>query len=1118
MVERSPISADAYPPYEAGLRLLLDRIGRDDSHYVVVLTYQQRLLENIAQSRQYGDTETRRAERSEVIRFLNELALTTLGLSFNQLCYPPPFLVPDLPPHYVPRRVKLDELKQSLLGKEREIPEVALHGMGGVGKTTLAIAVCHDESIEKAFPDGILWATLGPEGDVLGVQARWGMALGHRELIEFPDIETRADRLRTVLRDKRCLMVIDDVWDRAHLSPLRVGGPKCATLVTTRDRKIARKLEVIQDIGVMEPDQAVALLEKWVGGVVNEDKALVSELARRLGYLPLALTLAGAQVMDGETWSDLLAVFQDEQGVEVALLDLEDPEARDESLALCFCLSVDRLSGELPIRFVMLGVFAAGRESPFTEEAAAAVWEVSISDARATLRELSRVALLHREKRRFTLDLLLGGYARSRLDEATQQVAQMRHALYYLEVARAANELLGTEAESDGLSNFEADRLNILTVHRFLSQIQSPDMLKLLCQLHRELSEFYDRSGRWREHVSILEQAVKSLHTAELDVQHELGELEIQLAIAYRRQMSNLKIPLDHFLSGLERISLDKLSLHFSLPELYRKLGDLYRVRGEFGQALTHYQKAEDLLPQEGEANERGKLLSSVADAYLRQGVDLKRALQTASQSLDLQLIERDDYEIVQSHRILADVHLARGEIEESAFHIDEACKEFEEIGQGFNPLMGWILRTQGDVRLLQDAPQSALACYERALEIFKIRHVDTGVSIISKKLGLWQLAHGDIEMALERLDGAVATARSVAGSSYSLAENLLARYEGGLVAKYVLSEYAANYQPEQTKRLSQYVEANGSVQEKLTELVKDNEDLAILWERFNYLSKQAKYPYLGTANSVAAKLQHDPLDALNYAARNSFRLVQVHLSQCTDASVRKELVAKSQEYQINLMCHAPRLLNQVSLSEVDSTALALEVLRSTRDKWVVHHFDEQESLDVAFRLVSEIVQAGLVPCIENYHQLEGPERAYENYRRYKELFSRIAAHELPVYAVLDIPRAFHAKVGLSMREASELMADVFRHLVDLGVPILLHLIDSQTAAQKRKDWCPLGTGVIPYSDLLRKLFALPAQVEAVVFEYEDKENPLKSRSFLEQSIRARVSMLHPELSVRWLV
>ena len=78
--------ADIFTPYETGLTRLVECLGSDHPRYADALTFQSRFLENIAQARQYGDTETRRAERAQIVNALNQLALETVGASFNKLC------------------------------------------------------------------------------------------------------------------------------------------------------------------------------------------------------------------------------------------------------------------------------------------------------------------------------------------------------------------------------------------------------------------------------------------------------------------------------------------------------------------------------------------------------------------------------------------------------------------------------------------------------------------------------------------------------------------------------------------------------------------------------------------------------------------------------------------------------------------------------------------------------------------------------------------------------------------------------------------------------------------------------------------------------------------------
>lgn len=79
---------DNFSRHETGLSRLLAQLGENHPRYADALVYQQRLSENIEQTRRYGDTEARRADRAEIIDRLNELALASLGVSFIELSQP----------------------------------------------------------------------------------------------------------------------------------------------------------------------------------------------------------------------------------------------------------------------------------------------------------------------------------------------------------------------------------------------------------------------------------------------------------------------------------------------------------------------------------------------------------------------------------------------------------------------------------------------------------------------------------------------------------------------------------------------------------------------------------------------------------------------------------------------------------------------------------------------------------------------------------------------------------------------------------------------------------------------------------------------------------------------
>jgi hypothetical protein len=120
-------------------------------------------------------------------------------------------MMADPPPHdYVPRRREIDALRARLLDARQEPVAItaALRGAGGYGKTTLARALCHDDAIEEAFHDGVLWVTLGEQpGNLAGkledlIVALTGTPSG------LSSLETRKARLRELLTDRAVLLVV----------------------------------------------------------------------------------------------------------------------------------------------------------------------------------------------------------------------------------------------------------------------------------------------------------------------------------------------------------------------------------------------------------------------------------------------------------------------------------------------------------------------------------------------------------------------------------------------------------------------------------------------------------------------------------------------------------------------------------------------------------------------------------------------------------------------------------------------------------------------------------------------------------------------------------------------
>ena len=178
-------------------------------------------------------------------------------------CERVPFMVEDLPEGFVRRPGEFDRLLKLLVDERREEPvaiTAALKGAGGYGKTTLAKALCHDERIQDAFDDGILWVTLGENpGDLTGRVEDLIVTLGD-ERPDFTAQDAAVNRLKELLADRDILIVIDDVWDRGHLNPFIQGGPHCARLITTRNLDTLPASAAKVPVDAMQQEEATALL------------------------------------------------------------------------------------------------------------------------------------------------------------------------------------------------------------------------------------------------------------------------------------------------------------------------------------------------------------------------------------------------------------------------------------------------------------------------------------------------------------------------------------------------------------------------------------------------------------------------------------------------------------------------------------------------------------------------------------------------------------------------------------------------------------------------------------------------------------------------------------------
>jgi|GEM_PF-3290784 len=309
-----------------------------------------------------------------------EITVTCMDLS--SVC-PKLVNVPSLPESYVPRSEESEKLKSVLLRKEvREgvLVASAIHGAGGIGKTILATLIVNDPAIKNHFFDGIFWVTLGQNPDILSLLNVWIHSLGDNSFKPTTS-EAASAYLRTLMQEKHVLLVVDDAWETNHVKYFKVGGPFCKLLITTRDALIAKELDIsLYELDVMKGTQALELLSNNLNRrLQGEEREKALDLAKAVGYLPLALKLSAVQILEGFPWEELL----DELKAEVAnlkALDIgysEDDElsSRNLSIRACFKLSLRRLPSEIYSCFPFFGILP--EDVLINHEMMATIWKDS---------------------------------------------------------------------------------------------------------------------------------------------------------------------------------------------------------------------------------------------------------------------------------------------------------------------------------------------------------------------------------------------------------------------------------------------------------------------------------------------------------------------------------------------------------------------------------------------------------------------------------------------------------------------------------------------------------------------------------------------------------------------
>ncbi len=251
---------------------------------------------------------------------------------------------------------------QSKLQATTTVAITSVSGMGGVGKTELALQYAYQNLQANTYPGGLCWINVRLQDVGLGLLE---FARTQLELPEPPDIlETLQEKVQWVCRrwqGEPILVVLDDVTDYEAVEPyLNLLDPRFRVLMTTR-LKLRAKAEQLE-LEVLTEAASLELLRVLVDDPHRIDSQLADaqRLCEWLGYLPLGLELVGRYLTEDEDISlgEMLELLLQERLAAEALLEAYPEMTASLGVATAFELSWKELTDEAKKLSCLLSIFA----------------------------------------------------------------------------------------------------------------------------------------------------------------------------------------------------------------------------------------------------------------------------------------------------------------------------------------------------------------------------------------------------------------------------------------------------------------------------------------------------------------------------------------------------------------------------------------------------------------------------------------------------------------------------------------------------------------------------------------------------------------------------------------